>query len=79
MILSFVSWCDPKVSLVPIQMIHFVTRTVIGKIWSKLLHVAKDVQHGTLPNHTMAIQNQPEQYEFIQTRIGHMLHSMNNN
>ena len=72
------SWCDPKVSFVPIRIINFVTRTVIGKIWAKLLHVAKDIQVGTLPNHTMAIQNQMEQYDYIQTRIEDMLRNMQN-
>jgi hypothetical protein len=64
---------DPKISIVPIRIINFVTRTVIGTIWGQLLHVAKQVQDGERSHHLQAIKAQPELYEFIQQRVQVML------
>lgn len=46
---------------------------MIGEVWGKLLHVAEDVKTGIRPNHKNAIENQPDQYQFILERIGTML------
>ena len=60
---------DPKISMIPVRIINFVTRTVIGTIWGQFLHVAKQVQNGERVNHKDAIQKQPELYRFIEQRV----------
>jgi hypothetical protein len=64
---------DPKISVIPISVINFVTRTVIGTIWGQLLHVAKQVQNGERIHHIQSIQSQPELYQFIEHRVQSML------
>ena len=65
-------WCDAKIAGVPTRLINFITRTVIGEIWGKLLQVADDVKAGKRPNHKEAIEKQPDLYQFIQERIAIM-------
>jgi hypothetical protein len=67
-----IRWCDAKIAGVPTRLINFITRTVIGEIWGKLLHVADDVKDGERPNHKEAIESQPEFYQFVQERIASM-------
>jgi hypothetical protein len=64
---------DPKISIIPVRIINFVTRTVIGTIWGQLLHVAKQVQNKERMHHMNAIQSQPELYEFIEQRVQQLL------
>ena len=55
--------------MIPVRIINFVTRTVIGTIWGQFLHVAKQVQNGERVNHKDAILKQPELYRFIEQRV----------
>jgi hypothetical protein len=66
-------WCDAKISGIPVGIINFITRTVIGEIWGNLLHVAKQVQLGQRQHHQTAIENQPALYGYIEERVGIML------
>jgi hypothetical protein len=66
-------FCDAKILGIPVRMINFITRTVIGEIWGQLLHVAKQVQLGQRQHHQKAIENQPALYEYIQKRVQTML------
>lgn len=66
-------WCDAKLSSFPASFINFITRTVIGEVWSKLLDVAQEVRLGKRPNHEKAIKGQPEIYQFIRERIDTMI------
>lgn len=65
-------WCDAKIAGVPTRVINFITRTVIGEIWGKLLQVADDVKAGERPNHKQAIEKQPALYQFVAERIASM-------
>ena len=64
---------DPKISVIPTSIINFVTRTVIGTIWGKFLHVAKEVQNNERIHHMNAIQQQPELYQYIEQRVQQLL------
>ena len=64
---------DPKISIIPVRIINFVTRTVIGTIWGQLLHVAKQVQNKERIHHMNAIEKQPELYKFIEQRVQYLL------
>ena len=59
--------------MIPVRIINFVTRTVIGTIWGQLLHVAKQVQNEERVHHMNAIQKQPELYQFIEERVQDLL------
>lgn len=71
-------WCDAKIAGVPTRFINFITRTVIGEFWGKLLQVADDVKAGKRPRHKEAIENQPDLYQFIQERIACMFDRLKN-
>jgi hypothetical protein len=64
---------DAHIGGVPISVINFITRTVIGSIWGALLHVAEDVRAKKRPAHLNAITSQPELYRWIQRRVHVML------
>jgi len=63
-------------SAVPQTLINFVTKTVIGQMWSMFLHVAEGVKGGTREKHKLAILEKGELYRWIQQRTDHMLDSM---
>jgi hypothetical protein len=71
--LSFDRCVDPKINIIPVRIINFVTRTVIGTIWGQFLHVAKQVQNKERMKHMNAIQAQPELYQFIELRVQQLL------
>jgi hypothetical protein len=54
-------------------MINFVTRTVIGRLWAKLLQVAEDVRDGKMPSHSEAINRKKELYDWLQERLDFMI------
>ncbi|KAI2501288.1 hypothetical protein MHU86_13151 [Fragilaria crotonensis] len=68
---------DPKVQLVPQSLINFVTRTVLGGMWTSLLKVAEDVRDGKRPLHAQAMDAKRDLvYDFMQRRIAVMLSAM---
>lgn len=64
---------DGRVAGVPLSLINFVTRHVIGAQWGALLQVAEEVQQGRRPEHQAAILQQPELYEWVEERVRVML------
>jgi hypothetical protein len=78
MVLVCLTMCvDPKVKLIPHALINFVTRTVLGGMWTSLLGVAEDVRDGKRPQHAKAIAEKRELvYDFIDRRIEVMLSTM---
>lgn len=70
---SFKMFVDAKMNNVPSSLINFVTRTVIGQIWSTLLNVAEQVRDGALPEHRLAIESKQDFYLWMGNRIETML------
>ena len=69
MILCGVStFVDAKVAFVPVALINFVTKTVIGRMWAQTLAVARDVRDGKRPDHSTAIQESKEVYDWVASR-----------
>ncbi|KAL3902849.1 MAG: hypothetical protein SGARI_005649 [Bacillariaceae sp.] len=64
---------DPHIGAVPQTLQNFVTRTVIGRFWSSMLHVAEDVREGKRPLHKQAIDEKKELYDWIDQRIAVMV------
>jgi hypothetical protein len=76
-LVCFEFFCDPLISYIPQSIINFVTRTILGAMWSSLLHVAEDVRDGKRPLHAEAIATKREEvYDFIDQRIQVMLSTM---
>lgn len=64
---------NARVGLVPQRMINFVTRTVIGRLWAKLLHVADNIRNGEMPSHLEAMERKRELYDWIEARLKVMI------
>jgi hypothetical protein len=60
---------DGHVSYVPMTLINFVTRTVLGRFWGTLLSVAEEVRDGKRPDHAAAIEKKADLYEWVENRI----------
>lgn len=69
LLVSFKVYMDPHMTAVPVSIINFFTRTVIGQMWDMLLQVAEEVRDGFRPNHQDRIRNQAELYDWVQARI----------
>ena len=68
---------DPKVKLVPQAVVNFVTRTVLGGMWTSMLKVAEDVRDGKRPLHANAMHAKRDLiYDFMRRRIQVMLSTM---
>jgi hypothetical protein len=70
---------DPHVAAIPQSLQNFVTRTVIGRFWSSLMHVAEDVREGKRPQHMEAIDQKRDLYEWIDQRISVMVEKVKEN
>ena len=64
---------DAHVAGVPMSMINFFTRTVLGRMWGSLLQVAEDVRDGKRPAHQDQIDEHRELYEWVEQRVAVML------
>ena len=69
---------NAHVAGLPISFINFVTRTVIGKIWGKLLQVAESIRDGTMVSHQEAITQKRDLYDWIQSRLTVMIGNVKN-
>lgn len=68
---------DPKVKVVPQSVVNFMTRTVLGGMWTSLLNVAEDVRDGKRPLHAHAVDAKRDLvYDFMERRIQVMLSAM---
>eukprot|EP00527_Entomoneis_sp_CCMP2396_P005890 CAMPEP_0198155470 /NCGR_PEP_ID=MMETSP1443-20131203/69153_1 /TAXON_ID=186043 /ORGANISM="Entomoneis sp., Strain CCMP2396" /LENGTH=180 /DNA_ID=CAMNT_0043822221 /DNA_START=729 /DNA_END=1271 /DNA_ORIENTATION=+ len=78
LLVSLKLYVDPHLDSIPVSLINFVTRTVIGTMWSMLLQVAEGVRDGKRPQHQEAIEQKPALYEWIQERIQVLLGQLHN-
>eukprot|EP00980_Cylindrotheca_fusiformis_P004242 scaffold918_cov126-Cylindrotheca_fusiformis.AAC.21 len=67
---------DAHVAGVPTSLINFATRTVIGTMWAKLLHVAEHIRDGTMESHVDAIARKKELYDWIEKRLKVMVETL---
>jgi hypothetical protein len=67
---------DPHISAVPQSAQNFITRTVLGRMWLALLHVAEDVRDGKRPMHKEAIDAKRDLYDWIEERVGVMIKNL---
>jgi hypothetical protein len=67
---------DGRVAGVPLSIINFITRTVIGKQWGTLLKIAEDVKSGIRVDHQKAIEEKKELYGWVEERVRVMLAKM---
>jgi hypothetical protein len=72
-LVSFKMFLDAHIANVPMSLINFVTRTVIGHIWAMLLQVAQDIREGRRPQHAQVIADKPDFYRWVETRVQVML------
>mmetsp|Transcript_26344 Transcript_26344/g.29149 ORF Transcript_26344/g.29149 Transcript_26344/m.29149 type:complete len:321 (-) Transcript_26344:17-979(-) len=71
--ISIAMTVDAHVKFVPLTLINFVTRTVIGRMWSSTLKVAEDIRDGKRVMHQEAISKKKHLYGWIEERIQLML------
>ena len=70
MIVSFIFNIDPKISYVPVSIIQFVTRTVIGTLWAMFMKIANKVKNGEMKEHTKAIESKRlVLYDWVDERV----------
>lgn len=60
---------DAHVTGVPMSLINFFTRTVLGSMWGSLLKVAEDVRDGKRPALKEKITEHRELYEWVEGRV----------
>jgi len=73
LLLSATSTFDAHIHVVPVRLINYVTRIMIGYVWGNLLKTSEEVRDGKRPAHTEAIQRNPELYGWVEERIQVML------
>jgi hypothetical protein len=73
MLFSLKCLVDAHVKIVPMSLINFVSRTVMGRMWAALLSVAEDIRAGKRAQHTEAIAKKRELYDWIKSRVEVML------
>jgi len=66
--ISLAMTVDAHVKFVPKRVINFVTRTVIGRLWSSTLKVAEDIRDGKRTKHQEAIREKIDLYGWIEER-----------
>jgi hypothetical protein len=64
---------DGRVANVPLSIINFITRSVLGKQWAVLLQIAEEVKNGKRVSHQTAINEKKELYGWIEQRVQTML------
>jgi hypothetical protein len=69
LLLTLVQQVDAHVSGIPLSLVNFFTRTVLGQFWGSLLQVAEGVRDGKRPLHKKAIEGKTELYGWIDDRI----------
>ena len=70
MIVSFIFNIDPKISYVPVSIIQFVTRTVIGTLWAMFMKIANKVKNGEMKEHAKAIESKRlVLYDWVDERV----------
>ena len=70
MIVSFIFNIDPKISYVPVSIIQFVTRTVIGTLWAMFMKIANKVKNGEMKEHAKAIESKRlALYDWVDERV----------
>lgn len=74
-LLQYTMYFDAKMAAVPHSMINFITRVVIGMIWSMLLKVAEEVKSGERKEHVDIIQRKSDFYNWLESRCQLMLES----
>jgi hypothetical protein len=77
-LLSVSQSMDAHVAGVPMSIINFFTRTVLGGMWGSLMKVAEEVRDGQRPLHQQAIQDKQELYGWLKDRVEVMLSNMGN-
>lgn len=75
-LVSFKMFVDSHIKGVPLSLINFVTKTVIGHMWDMLLQVAQGVRDGVRPKHQKEIAAKSELYAWVEDRIGTMLQNV---
>jgi hypothetical protein len=76
-LVSLTMMVDPKVSFIPVSIVNFVTRTVLGTMWKSMLKVAEQVRDGSRPEHAKAIQQKRELlYDYLEMRVEKMMSSL---
>lgn len=71
-LLQYTMYFDAKMAAVPTSLINFVTRVVIGVVWSMLLKVAEEVRSGERVEHVKMIQQKASFYQWLENRC-HLL------
>jgi Ethanolamine utilization protein EutJ (predicted chaperonin) len=67
------SFADAHLQGLPMVLINFVTRIVIGRFWVSLLQVAEDVRDGQRPQFIEAVAGNRELYDWAENRIDVMI------
>ncbi len=71
--ISMKSFADAQLQGLPMVLINFVTRIVIGRVWASLLQVAEDFRDGQRPQLIEAIAGKRELYDWEENRIDVMI------
>jgi len=71
-LVSVMEQIDAHVAGVPLTMINFFTRTVLGAQWISLLKVAEEIRDGQRTEHLDAIQQKQELYSWVSRRVEEM-------
>ena len=78
LLVQVIQQMDAHVAGVPMSMINFFTRTVLGTMWGSLLQVAEDVREGKRPAFTAALEEHRELYDWVGSRVQVMLDQIHN-
>jgi hypothetical protein len=70
---TFAFHFDARLQYIPQGLINFVTREVMGVVWSMLLNVVKQVGDGTRQQHCTVIAEKRELYAWVEQRCQFML------
>lgn len=68
-LLSVTQTMNAHVGYVPMALVNFFTRTVLGRMWGSLLAVAEGVRDGQREAHAQAIAEKEELYKWVEEQI----------
>ncbi|GKY96051.1 hypothetical protein MPSEU_000565300 [Mayamaea pseudoterrestris] len=69
LLISVTQCADAHVGMVPMSMINFFTKSVVGKMWQSLLTVAQEIRDGKRPEHAKAVEAKGELYDWVKQRV----------
>lgn len=72
-LVTFSFTVDPQLAVIPKSFVNFFLRVAMSQMWNMFLNIAEQVKEGKRPEHSKAIKEKKELYNWIEERTRVML------